>query len=583
MRRQVILPVLAVILALVAGMVTGAASQTTDEVRIGIVSPLTGPAAKFGQAQKNAMTMAAEDVNAAGGIKSLGGAKIKLFFGDTRGEADTGVTETERLITRDKVHALIGAFQSGVGFPSSAMAEKHQVPWVTFGTFDKITERGFKYVFRAHANDTIKAKTLIDGLVALGVKSGPIKSAVIMSENTEWGKSVGEKQKNFLEKLGVKVHFVENYPFAAPDLTSLIVKAKAVSPDLVVADSYLGDALLITRQMAEQELRPTVYAAGGGGHVQPDFLKGAGKLSEGIFAATMWDAAVGKNVPWIAKDNDRHVARFGAPFTEDSAGYYQGFYVIVDALERTKKLGTKEVLYTTRDIGWGCDTALYRSAAQLRQELPARLAGGARVLKRLRGHSGNGVWKVELDTPAGTNGEIVLKVRHAQRESVEERTTLEAFCRRCESYDRDGGMLDQAWQVRLPEGMIRCYLVHGRVEGFGHQAINALYPAPPGAPEAAPPPGPRLYHPPTLPAFQLLKQQLEQEWVPALQRLLGIDTNSLPVLWDCDFLLGPTRADGADSYVLCEINASSVSPFPAAAVVPVARAALARAAGLKLE
>ena len=132
----------------------GAAAQTTDEVRIGIVSPLTGPAAKFGQAQKNAMTMAAEDVNNAGGIKSLGGAKIKLFFGDTRGEADTGVTETERLITRDKVHALIGAFQSGVGFPSSAMAEKHQVPWLTFGTFDKITERGFKYVFRAHANDT---------------------------------------------------------------------------------------------------------------------------------------------------------------------------------------------------------------------------------------------------------------------------------------------------------------------------------------------------------------------------------------------------------------------------------------------
>ena len=328
MRRQVTLPVLAVVLALVAGMVTGAAAQTTDEVRIGIVSPLTGPAAKFGQAQKNAMTMAAEDVNNAGGIKSLGGAKIKLFFGDTRGEADTGVTETERLITRDKVHALIGAFQSGVGFPSSAMAEKHQVPWVTFGTFDKITERGFKYVFRAHANDTIKAKTLIDGLVALGKKAGPIKSAVIMSENTEWGKSVGEKQKNFLEKLGVKVHFVENYPYASPDLTSLIVKAKAVSPDLVVADSYLGDALLITRQMAEQELRPTVYAAGGGGHVQPDFLKGA---------------AVGKNVPWIAKDNDRHVARFGAPFTEDSAGYYQGFYVIVDALERTKKLGTKEL------------------------------------------------------------------------------------------------------------------------------------------------------------------------------------------------------------------------------------------------
>jgi branched-chain amino acid transport system substrate-binding protein len=332
--------------AVTAALLAGAAvapARAQDEIRIGVVSPLTGPTAKFGQAQKNALTMAVEDVNGAGGIKSLGGAKIKLVFGDTRGEADIGVTETERLITREKVHALIGAFQSGVGFPSSAVAERHQVPWLTFGTFDKITERGFKYVFRAHANDTMKARTLIEGIVFLSKRGSGIKSAVIMAENTEWGKSVSDKQRNFLEKAGVKVHFVENYPFASPDLTSLIVKAKGTNPDLIVADSYLGDALLITRQMHEQELRPAAYAAGGGGHVQPDFLKGAGKLSEGIINATMWDAAIGKRVPWIAKENDRHVAKFGAPFTEDSAGYYQGFYVIVDSLERIKTLGTKEL------------------------------------------------------------------------------------------------------------------------------------------------------------------------------------------------------------------------------------------------
>lgn len=241
------------------------------------------------------------------------------------------------------------------------------------------------------------------------------------------------------------------------------------------------------------------------------------------------------------------------------------------------KLGTKDVLYRTRDIGWGCDTHRYRSVGQLRRELPARLAGGARVLKQIRGHGGSGVWKVDPDSPVG-GSEIVLRVRHAQRGSVEERVTLDEFCRRCEAYfTGEGGMIDQAYQQRLPEGMVRCYLVHDRVAGFGHQAINALYPAPPGAPpEAAPAPGPRLYHPPTLPGFQSLRQQLEQEWVPSMQRLLGIDTDSLPVLWDCDFLLGPKSASGADTYVLCEINASSVSPFPGSALAPVARAALAR-------
>ena len=240
------------------------------------------------------------------------------------------------------------------------------------------------------------------------------------------------------------------------------------------------------------------------------------------------------------------------------------------------KLGTKEVLYTTRDIGWGCDTHLYRSAAQMREELPARLAGGARVLKQLRGNGGIGVWKVELEGKS----EPIVCVRHAERGAVEERMTLDAFSRRCEEYfESGGGMLDQEYQERLTEGMIRCYLVHDRVEGFGLQAINALYPPPPGAPvDAAPRPTKRTYHPPTLPGYQSLKQQLEDEWVPALQRRFGIETGSLPVLWDCDFLLGPKTASGADTYVLCEINASSVSPFPESAVVPIARAAVARLA-----
>jgi branched-chain amino acid transport system substrate-binding protein len=323
------------------GLIGVPAADAADEIRIGVLSPMTGPNAKFGAVQKNTLTMAADDVNQAGGIKSMGGAKIRLVFGDTRGEADIGATETERLITKEKVHALIGAFQSGVGFPSSAVAERYQVPWLTFGTFDKITQRGFKYVFRAHANDSIKARTLVDGLTAQAKKAGGVKSAVVFSENTDWGKSVGDKQKTFLEGLGVKVHFVEHYPYAAPDLTSMVVKAKGLKPELVIANSYLGDALLITRQMDEQELRPVVYAAGGGGHLQPDFLKGASRLAEGIFAATMWDAAVGKAVPWIKQENDRHVARFGMPMTEDSAGYYQGFQVIVDALERGKSSEAK--------------------------------------------------------------------------------------------------------------------------------------------------------------------------------------------------------------------------------------------------
>ncbi len=141
----------------------------------------------------------------------------------------------------------------------------------------------------------------------------------------------------------------------------------------------------------------------------------------------------------------------------------------------------------------------------------------------------------------------------------------------------DGRIIDQVYQPRLPEGMIRCYLVHDKIVGFGHQAVNALFPAPPGKPPSgAPQPGPRLYHPPNMPDFQALKNKVEQEWVPAMQRLLGINTESLPILWDCDFLLGPKNALGEDTYVLCEINVSSVAPFPESAPPCIAEATLAR-------
>ncbi len=254
------------------------------------------------------------------------------------------------------------------------------------------------------------------------------------------------------------------------------------------------------------------------------------------------------------------------------------------------KVGTKEVLYRTRDLGWGCDTHLYRSVEQLRKELPSRLAAGeVRVLKQYRGNGGNGVWKVE--SAAGTAGasrrcgaplrqdEMLVHARHATGGCIEETMRLGDFLARCEAYFAgEGRMIDQAYQARLPEGMIRCYLVHDKVAGFGHQAINALCPPAPGAPpESAPQPGPRLYHPPDKREFQTLKRRLELEWVPAMQRLLAIDTVQLPVLWDCDFLLGPRNNAGDDSYVLCEINASSVAPFPDSAVEPVARATIARA------
>lgn len=261
--------------------------------------------------------------------------------------------------------------------------------------------------------------------------------------------------------------------------------------------------------------------------------------------------------------------------------------------EAIRKMGTKEVLFRTRDMGWGCDTHLYASAQAFREQFPARLAEGQpRILKQNRGNGGNGVWKVELAanragaTAVAGRGQppqsgTRVRVRHALRGSLEEEIPLGEFFARCDPYfSASGRVIDQAWQARLPEGMVRCYLVRDAVAGFGHQSVNALAPATPGmAPSEFPRPTPRLYYPATKPEFQALKVKMEQEWVPAMQVLLGIEAASLPVLWDADFLYGPKTATGEDTYVLCEINVSSVHPFPDEALAPLARETLRRLRG----
>ena len=237
------------------------------------------------------------------------------------------------------------------------------------------------------------------------------------------------------------------------------------------------------------------------------------------------------------------------------------------------KMGTKDVLYRTKHLGWGTDTYMYRSVDQFRQEFPARLsAAGPRVLKRNRGNAGQGVWKVEQIDRA------TVRVLHAQRGSVPEDLALADFMTRCEAYlTPAGSIVDQPFQPRLPDGIIRCYMGADRVVGYGHQLIKALIPPPPDGPDSeAAKPGPRIMHPASAEPFQALRSKMETEWTPQMMAVLGIDAASLPIIWDADFLYGPRTASGDNTYVLCEINISCVFAIPDQAPAAIARVAAAR-------
>lgn len=229
------------------------------------------------------------------------------------------------------------------------------------------------------------------------------------------------------------------------------------------------------------------------------------------------------------------------------------------------KLGTKDVLLSVRDLPFGSDVYRVESLDQLRAELPRRLTVGARVLKQRRGHSGIGIWRVELQD------EDRYALRHAERGASDELVDLDGVARRLAPYfEHRGYMIDQAWQPRMVEGMTRAYMVRDKVAGFGHQAVIALHPR--DAAGNAVPTTPRLYSDPGDSRFQDLLQRLEGEWIGLLRERVGVKPEELPLLWDADFLLGDRKVGAAESYVLCEINVSSVSPFPESAITRLVEA-----------
>jgi hypothetical protein len=212
-----------------------------------------------------------------------------------------------------------------------------------------------------------------------------------------------------------------------------------------------------------------------------------------------------------------------------------------------KKMGTKEVLYRTRELSWGADTHLYNSFEQFREEFPKRIAtSGSRVLKQNQSDYGVGVWQIEL-LPTAEVSDPDVRVVQCKLDRKPYDVKLSSFMAGCAQYFVDDGLLiDQGYQHRHIDGTIRCCMSQNEVVGFCHQLRETS-----GSCLS-------ISHYADAPPFQSLRAAMEQEWVPAMQRILDISTADLPVLWDASFVYGAKAPNGADTYVLCGINASNV-------------------------
>lgn len=323
------------LLALV-GMSMSAMAETV--VKIGNVEPLSGPSASVGQQGKNAREMAVEEINAAGGIKSLGGAKLELIYADSKSDPNVGVTETERLINTDKVNIVTGCWNSGVTYPATAVAERYGVPFVVpVSVRDTITERGFKYVFRIAAKDSWWTRDQFTFLKDMKDEFGTeLKTVAFVYENGDWGTGFAAQWKKLAEEAGYEIVLDEPYPSAATDLTPVVTKIRRAKPDVLLLTSNAADAVLITNTLADYKVSPKVILGSGGGHADPTFISGTSDNAKFMFDIVEWETDVNK--PGAKETNDKYKAKYGSNLTGEAVDAYVAMYVIADALERAGSL-----------------------------------------------------------------------------------------------------------------------------------------------------------------------------------------------------------------------------------------------------
>jgi len=224
--------------------------------------------------------------------------------------------------------------------------------------------------------------------------------------------------------------------------------------------------------------------------------------------------------------------------------------------ETIMKIGTKDVLFKTRNLEWGSDVELYASFADFKYRFPASIMDGqTRVLKQFRGNGGDGVFKIRA------SGADIL-VLHAKRGAVEDKMDANEFFDYFSDYFAAGSpMLNQEWNDNITNGMVRCYMSGRRVAGFGYQEINALYPQ-----DGPVSPGKRFYFTENCALFADLRALMEERWIDELLEVADLSAEKLPVIWDADFFINSMVPNSPGKYTLCEINVSSVSPFPESAI-----------------
>ncbi len=333
------------IVAAVVAAAIGAPANAADNVKIGVIYPLTGNAASAGQSAKDAVNMAADIVNTAhpelknlplgptAGLPNLGGAKIELDEADHQGNPQVGQQQTLRLITQDHVAAMLGSYHSSVSLVATAVAERQGVPYlVADSVAANITGRGFKWTFRTTPFAPDFAKAYAQFLTDLKKSGTRINNIAVVNENTDYGTSVSASILDAAKAANIPVAAQIAYSANSSDVTAQVLQLKSANPDAVIFVSYTSDIILYFKTMKNLEYLPPIIIGDDAGFSDPSFIPNVGDLAQGAVNRSAFDIGKPGTNSYII--DQMFKAKFGRDLDDTSARWMQGFFVLADAINR---------------------------------------------------------------------------------------------------------------------------------------------------------------------------------------------------------------------------------------------------------
>jgi branched-chain amino acid transport system substrate-binding protein len=354
-RRQLLKSVASVLsFAAMSGLARPVLAQTSPEIVIGVLFPMSGANAQIGIDARHAMETAADIVNNSydldlpmaknGGLAGLDNAKIKLIFADHQSDPQKGRAEAERLITQDKVCALIGCYLSSVSSTVSAIAERYGLPFLCADSSSpSLARRGLKFFFRPAAQDEMFSAAMFDFLDAQKAKGKKVETVGLLFEDTIFGTDSSNTQRKLAAERGYKLVVDLKYKANSPSLTAEVQQLKSADPDVLLPSSYTTDAILLMRTMGELGYKPKNIVAQASGFSDKAFLDAMGSKVTGLISRASFSLDMAQKRPSVLKVNGMYKARSNRDLNDSTSRELMGLLVLADAINRAKSTDGEKI------------------------------------------------------------------------------------------------------------------------------------------------------------------------------------------------------------------------------------------------